>query len=84
MGFKRCTSPFTYWSKDGVPRTVPGGELVDDRDPAIKGHEAFFEDVETYVSARSEARVEDATAAPGDKRDVTTTPRRGRPPKNKA
>lgn len=82
MSVKRCKSAFTVWV-NGVPRVIAGGDLVDDTDPVYKGHEHFFEDASAYVAKRETAgRVEDATAEPGDRREVTA-PRRGRPPKNR-
>lgn len=41
-------------------RFVPAGEEVDSKDAVVKGREALFE-----------ATVEQATAAPGEKRSVT-------------
>ncbi|MFI0481737.1 hypothetical protein [Actinomadura sp. 9N215] len=85
MSVKRCKSAFTVWTAEGVPRVVAGGDLVDDDDPIYRGREHFFEDASEYVAARVEkaADVEDATAAPGERREVTA-PRRGRPPKNRS
>lgn len=86
MGIKRCKGSFSVWNKDGVPRVIAGGDLIDENDPVYKGHESYFEDVEGYVSAREEKKqttVEQATAAPGEQRDLTP-PRRGRPPKRGA
>jgi len=62
----------------GVPKVINAGHLVEDGDPLLKGREHLFEDVETHLSDRS-ASVEQATAAPGEKRTVT----RGRPPGRK-
>ncbi|WP_409469065.1 hypothetical protein [Streptomyces sp. HC307] len=69
MAIKRCKSPFSVW-KNGVPRVITGGQLVEDTDPVYKGHEHLFEDVETFVSDRA-AQVEQATADPGEPRDLT-------------
>lgn len=77
MAIKRCKSPFSIW-KNGVPRVITGGQLIEDTDPVYKGHEHLFEDVETFVSEKAEraAVVEQATAAPGEKRSVPSrTPR---------
>jgi hypothetical protein len=52
----------------GAPRVVPVGTLVEADDPILRGREQYFEDVETYVSDRASARVEQATAAPGEQR----------------
>lgn len=61
-------------------RVVPRGALVDAADPIVKGRESLFEPVvATYstvpASAPVEPVVEQATAAPGEKR---TTPTRAR------
>ncbi|MEU2075424.1 hypothetical protein [Streptomyces sp. NPDC013489] len=76
MAIKRCKTPFAVVI-DGAPRVITVGQLVDGDDPIVRGREANFEDVETYVSSRK-TRVEEATAAPGAKRSV------GRPPAKKA
>ena len=46
---------------------VTGGQLVDSADPIVKGRERFFEPVDDYMAKRS-ANVEEATAAPGERR----------------
>ncbi|MBA2951591.1 hypothetical protein [Streptomyces himalayensis] len=73
MAIKRCKSPFSVW-KNGVPRVITGGQLIEDTDPVYKGHEHLFEDVETFMSEKAErsAPVEQATAAPGEKRAVAS------------
>lgn len=73
---KRCTAPFAVMV-NGVPRVITGGQIVADDDPAVKGHETSFEDV-GVAAARSSRAVEQATAAPGEKRSV------GRPRKSAA
>lgn len=89
MTIHRCKSPFST-RINGVPRVVTGGELVDDSDPVFKGREAHFEAVETYVDRLADKRVsnvtvEQATAEPGELRQVSK-PKRGpgRPRKAKA
>lgn len=72
MAIKRCKSPFSVW-KNGVPRVITGGQLIEDSDPVYKGHEHLFEDVETFVSDRA-VPVEQATAEPGAKRSVSPVP----------
>lgn len=47
---------------------VSGGQLVDSSDPIVKGRERFFEPVETYMDNRAGRDVEQATAAPGERR----------------
>jgi len=69
MAIKRCTASFAA-IVNGAPRVVQTGALVDSRDPILKGREAHFEDVDTYVARRHSA-VEAATAAPGEQRTIT-------------
>ncbi|MEU0393815.1 hypothetical protein ABZ208_13730 [Streptomyces sp. NPDC006208] len=69
MAIKRCKASFAV-VMNGAPRVITAGQLVDSDDPVIKGREASFEDVETYMSDRA-ARVEQATAEPGEKRSVS-------------
>lgn len=77
MAIKRCKAAFAA-TVNGTPHMFKVGQLVDATDPVIKGREALFEDVETYMSDRSATRVERATAEPGEKRSV------GRPATKKA
>lgn len=69
MAVLRCTEAFAYSGPQGVPLVFTPGMLVDDKDPAVKGHEHWFEPVE--VTAARAAGVEQATAGPGEKRTVT-------------
>lgn len=69
MAIKRCKASFAA-SVNGTPHMFKVGQLVDAGDPVIRGREGLFEDVETYVSGREAARVEQATAEPGAKRSV--------------
>lgn len=69
MAILRCISPFAA-RHDNAPRVVGLGELVDAGDPIVKGREHLFEPVETFMSRRS--TVEEATAAPGSVRTVST------------
>lgn len=64
MGIKRCKSAFAM---DGGRRVLNPGALVDENDPAVAASPGSFEDVETYVYDRT-PEVEQATAAPGEKR----------------
>ncbi|MER7212459.1 hypothetical protein ACFYY8_33615 [Streptosporangium sp. NPDC001559] len=66
---KRSTSSFAA-VVDGVPRVVPVGHLVEDGDPLLVGREHLFEPVETHL-ARREPAVEQATAAPGERRSIS-------------
>jgi len=69
MATLRCTHAFTT-EIDGVPRVVTGGQLVDSDDPVVAGREHLFEAVDTYMARRKS--VEEATAAPGEVRTVST------------
>ena len=72
MSVKRSKEAFTTWV-DGAPRVVTIGQLLDSGDPVIKGREHLFEDVETHVAEKA-TRVEQATAAPGEKRAQVRRP----------
>jgi len=79
MAVLRCTEPFAFSDhKTGVQRVVRLGDLVDSKDPLIKGREQWFETVDATAERFSNRTVEQATSAPGEKRSV----RRGRPPKS--
>lgn len=72
---KRCRTPFAT-TIDGMIRVVSAGQIVSTSDPAYtKGTAEHFEDVDVYVAGqeskrRQAAGVEEATAAPGEKRGV--------------
>lgn len=84
---KRAIQPFTAYI-DGMPRVVRAGDLVEDTDPVMQGRTHLFETVEEHVAQNQpRPRVESATAAPGEQRDLTppaaaskpaSTARRGR------
>ncbi|MER5912321.1 hypothetical protein ABT124_17955 [Streptomyces sp. NPDC001982] len=75
---KRCKNGFAT-AVDGVTRVVSSGELVSTDDPVYtRDRRDLFEDVTTHVSQQAAGRaraagkgVEQATAAPGEKRDLT-------------
>ena len=69
MAIKRCNAAFVVY-RDGQPRIFNPGVLVDESDPIVSEHPANFEDVETYVSDRTAAPVEQATSEPGEKRNL--------------
>ena len=71
MAILRCKDGFVVWDQ-GFMRVTQPGDLVDSSDPLVKGHEQFFETVETNVSRRSRAGDETATAGPGDVRKRST------------
>lgn len=76
MGQLRVTEAFAVFSA-GTPHgdVYPAGMLVDAKDPVVKGREASFEPAEDAAArvVRSTS-IERATAAPGEKRDVTPKP----------
>jgi hypothetical protein len=61
--------------RSGHPEVYNPGRLVDEKDPVVKGREAYFEPAD---AAASRVRVESATAAPGERRE------RSRPAKKAA
>lgn len=67
----RVTKAFSVLSDPNGHVYTPG-ELVDANHPHVKGREDHFETVEAHVSARAgRGGVEQATAAPGEKRSVS-------------
>ncbi|MBQ1096334.1 hypothetical protein KBY55_09580 [Streptomyces sp. b94] len=85
----RCTKSLAVYV-NGSPRVVQAGQLVQDDDPILQGRATCFESVDAHLAARR-PRVEQATADPGQPRDLTPptpvtkddgnskpTPRRGR------
>lgn len=73
----RVTKAFSVLSDPNGHVYTPG-ELVDASHPHVKGRESHFETVEAHVSARTSG-VEQATAAPGERRSVTkkAAPKKG-------
>lgn len=74
MAVLRCTAAYAVMV-NGVPRVVAHDELVDSNDPIVKGREQHFETVDQHMQRRRRDRtdtapVEQATAAPGEKRSV--------------
>ncbi|NJP73730.1 hypothetical protein [Streptomyces sp. C1-2] len=65
----RCKQSFSAYV-GGRPRVVRAGSLVEDDDPIVKGREASFESVDAHLAARR-SRVEQTTAAPGEKRSIS-------------
>lgn len=70
MPIFRAKQPFAYTDATGVPRTVRAGDLFDSGDACLKGRDHLFEPVEVGAERRR-ATVEDATAAPGEKRSIS-------------
>lgn len=69
---KRAKSSFVTASNP--PRVVRSGALFQDSDPVIQGREGLFEDVDDYIERLKGP--EQATAAPGEKRSITTVRKR--------
>lgn len=67
MAYLRCIAAFVDFRGGAVEMYNPG-RLVDDKDSVIKGRESYFELVE--VAAARHGGVEQATAAPGEKRSL--------------
>lgn len=65
----RCVEPFAVFH-GSVPSVYGAGAEVLDDDPILKTHRAHFEPAEARVLKRT--RVEQATAAPGELRRVST------------
>ena len=84
-----CTEAFAYSEPNGVQRVLRPGDLVEADDPAVKGREDKFETVEANAHRATDRRagkpvegvIEQATAAPGEKRAVSVPeePPRGGP-----
>lgn len=71
----RVKEPFAV-DQGGFHRVLRVGDLLNDDDPVITdGRHRFFEPVEATVT-REQARIESASAAPGELREVGK-PRRG-------
>lgn len=64
MSLLRVTEAFADFSA-GRPEVYNPGRLVDSNDPIVKGREGYFEAAE---AAAERVRVEQATAAPGERR----------------
>ncbi|MEU1596201.1 hypothetical protein ABZ468_25915 [Streptomyces sp. NPDC005708] len=75
---KRCKDPFAI-EQNGMIRVIAAGEIVSTDDPAYsKRTRDHFEDVGEFVAKQAAGRaraagkgVEQATAGPGEKRDLT-------------
>ncbi|MEU0458603.1 hypothetical protein ABZ322_37835 [Streptomyces sp. NPDC006129] len=65
----RCKKGFSAYV-GGTPRVVRAGALVAEDDPIVNGRESLFESVDQHLAARA-TRVEQATADPGENRDLT-------------
>lgn len=63
----RAREAFFVATKSGYARQIQEGEMVESDDPIVKGREAYF------IQVRIGDVVEQATAAPGEKRAVKKT-----------
>lgn len=71
MSTLRVKDPFAV-DQGGFHRVLRAGDLIDENDPVVTpGRLQFFEQVAVTV-AREQGRVESASAAPGERRTVTT------------
>lgn len=77
MAIKRAKTAFAYMVGT-MPRVINSGNLYDESDEVVSKFPEHFEDVETHVDRRREARaeVEQATAAPGERRTRSTRRKR--------
>lgn len=75
MKIKRVTTSFRTFGKG--PSGLNEGDLVPDTHPLVKKAPQNFEDVSDYVKRRYPDMIEEATAAPGEKRSM----RRSKPAK---
>lgn len=71
----RAREGFSYDAK-GVPVVVPAGALRQSSHPDVKGRESLFEAVEKVadrerLTGSYSAEVEQATAAPGERRQLS-------------
>lgn len=71
----RAIESFTFTGRNGQPRTVMKGTLIDGRDPDFKGREHLFAAVTDRPGLRASG-VEDASAAPGALRSLRLRGRR--------
>lgn len=72
MAVLRVVEAFTYFVGN-VPRVLRAGDLVDEKDPCVKKCPDRFERVEATAERLRgvyDPPVEQATAAPGEKRSV--------------
>lgn len=82
MAMFRCKQPFAF-DVDGVSRIVRTDDVVSSDEPAFQARPDvlanldLFEPAEDYLGRRAGAGVEQATAAPGERRTLTrpTEPR---------
>lgn len=79
MSVLRCTEAFAV-QEGNVPRVIRMDDVVDSKDPVVKGHEHLFEPVEDHLNRQRRIRdgeaIETATAGPGEVRKSQRRPSR--------
>jgi hypothetical protein len=74
----RAKESFAVQDDRGYVRIVAAGDVVDSSDNVVRGRESLFEPAEDTITRRADF-VEQATAAPGEKRTVSRRgPRRAK------
>lgn len=68
MAIMRCKEAFCFTESNGVERVLTPGALVESTDPAVKKAPMFFEPAEINAARSTERAIEQATAAPAEKR----------------
>lgn len=68
MAIMRCIEAFAFRETNGVERVLTPGSLVEGNDPAVKKAPQYFELAETNAARSTERAIEQATAAPAEKR----------------
>ena len=71
MSIMRCVEAFAYSEANGVERVLTPGCLVESDDPAVKRAPQYFEPAELNAAQSTERAIEQATAAPSEKRPRT-------------
>lgn len=69
MAKYRAIESFAFTGKNGAPRAITVGTLVNGRDPAYKGREHLFE-LAADRPGRRASGVEDASAEPNARRSL--------------
>lgn len=71
MAVVRAIEAFAFTDRQGIPRVVRPGDLFDSSNPCLTGRQHLFEPV-AVAAERRRATIEDASAAPGEQRSVST------------
>lgn len=70
MPARRARRAFAWTDDNGVPRVVKAGDIVDAAAPCVQGREALFEPLLADAAPPPAGRIEEATAPPGDRREL--------------